>query len=89
MAKEKITLTLDSASLRDLRELVGSRSVSAAVDAALAAYLARLRHFRAVDEWLAELDAEHGPVAPETLEWAEKVFDEWDAKKRKKRKKAS
>ncbi|MBA2695586.1 MAG: hypothetical protein H0U62_07015 [Actinobacteria bacterium] len=44
--------------------------MSAAVDAALAAYLDKLRHLAAVDEWLAELDREHGPVPVETPEWA-------------------
>ena len=50
MAKEKVTLTLDAGRLAELRGRVGGRSVSAAVDAALAAYLDRLRHLAAVDE---------------------------------------
>ncbi len=72
-----MTLTLDVENLAALRALVGSRSVSATVDAALAAYVAHLRHLAAVDEWLAELDQEHGPVPLETLEWAARLVDDW------------
>ena len=78
MAKEKVTLTLDAGRLAELRGQVGSRSVSAAVDTALAAYLDKLRHFAAVDEWLAELDREHGPVPVETLEWAAHLIEDWE-----------
>jgi hypothetical protein len=77
VAKEKVTLTLDVENLAAVRSLVGSRSMSATVDAALSAHVARLRHLAAVDEWLAELDQEHGPVPPETLEWAAHIIDEW------------
>lgn len=79
MAKEKVTLTLDSEQLAALRALVGGRSLSSTVDGAVAAQLARLRHLQAVDAWLAELDDEHGPVAGETLEWAAGVIDDWSA----------
>ncbi len=79
MAKEKVTLTLDADRLKELRALVGSRSLSAGVDAAIAAYLLRARHLAAVDEWLAELEQEHGPVPPETLEWAARIVDAWEA----------
>lgn len=79
MAKEKVTLTLDSKQLDALRSLVGSRSLSATVDTAVAAYLAKLRHLDAVDEWLAEMEREHGPVPPETLEWAAQIVDDWSA----------
>ena len=78
MAKEKVTLTLDGAQLEELRRLVGARSLSAAVDNAVAAYLARMRHLNAVDEWLAELERDHGPVPPETLEWAAQLVEQWD-----------
>lgn len=77
MAKEKVTLTLDAARLGELRSLVGSRSLSAAVDAALDSYLVRVRHLAAVDAWLVELEREHGPVPPETLEWAARLVDDW------------
>jgi hypothetical protein len=78
VTKEKVTLTLDAANLAELRALVGSRSLSAAIDAAVAERLARLRHLAAVDDWLAELDRAHGPVPPETLEWAARLVDEWE-----------
>ncbi len=81
MAKEKVTLTLDADSLRELRDMVGNRSLSAAVDAAVAAYLARLRHLAAVDEWLLELEREHGPAPAETLEWAARLVDDWETTK--------
>lgn len=79
MAKEKVTLTLDSGQLAELRTLVGARSLSATVDGAVGAHLARLRHLRAIDEWLVELERDHGPVAPETLEWAAHLVDQWSS----------
>lgn len=85
MAKEKVTLTLDADNLAALRALVGSRSLSAAIDTALGERVAHLRHLAAVDEWLAELDATHGPVPPETLEWAARLVDQWDAKRSRQR----
>ncbi len=77
MPKEKVTLTLDTEQLEELRSLVDARSLSSTVDQAVGAYLSRLRHLRAVDGWLAELEAEHGPVDPETLEWAARIVDDW------------
>jgi predicted transcriptional regulator len=88
MAKEKITLSLDSERLQELRSLVAARSLSATVDAAIAAYLERLRHLDAVDEWLAELEREHGPVPMETLEWAAQLVDEWESAPTKRRRRA-
>jgi predicted transcriptional regulator len=81
MAKEKVTLTLDSAQLNELRSVVGARSISAAVDQAVAAYLVRTRHLAAVDEWLAELEREHGPLPAETLEWAAQIVERWDSQR--------
>lgn len=77
MPKEKVTLTLDTQQLEDLRSLVDARSLSATVDQAVGSHLSRLRHLRAVDGWLAELEAEHGPVDTETLEWAARIVDDW------------
>lgn len=79
MPKEKVTLTLDTDQLGELRSLVDARSLSSTVDQAVGSYLSRLRHLRAVDEWLAELEAEHGPVEPETLEWAARIVDDWES----------
>ncbi len=85
MAKEKVTLTLDAENFAALRALVGPRSLSAAVDAAVAKRLARLQHLAGFDEWLAELDQAHGPVPSETLEWAARLVEQWDAKRRRRR----
>ncbi len=79
MAKEKVTLTLDADQLEELRTITGARSLSAAVDNAVAAYLAKWRHLAAVDDWLTDLEREHGPVPTETLEWAAQLVDRWDA----------
>jgi hypothetical protein len=79
MSKEKVTLTIDTEAMRELRDRVGARSLSAAVESAIQAYLTRLRHLAAVDEWLVELERDHGPVPPETLEWAAKLVDDWAA----------
>jgi hypothetical protein len=78
MAKEKVTLTLESGNLAALRLLVGSRSLSASIDRAIAAHVARMKHLAAVDEWLEELEQAHGPVPPETLEWAAKLVADWE-----------
>jgi hypothetical protein len=78
MAKEKVTLTLDADQLDELRRIVGTRSLSAAVDRAVAAYLTRMRHLAAIDDWLADLERQHGPVPNETLEWAAQLVEEWD-----------
>lgn len=88
MPKEKVTLTLDGEQLQALRKLVGARSLSAAVDNAVSAYLARLRHLDAVDEWLAEMEREFGPVPPEALEWAAQIVDEWEASLKKQSRRA-
>jgi hypothetical protein len=81
MPKEKVTVTLDAANLQELRAIVGARSLSAAIDTALDTYVARLRHLAAVDDLLAEMEHEHGPVPPETLEWAAVLVDEWESSK--------
>jgi hypothetical protein len=88
MAKEKVTLTLDGAQLAELRSAVGARSLSAAVDNAVAAYLAKLRHLAAVDEWLTELERDHGPIPPETLEWAAQLVDQWEHVRRRETRRA-
>lgn len=85
MAKEKVTLTLDAANLAALRTLVGQRSLSATVDRAIAAHVTRVRHLAAVDEWLEDLESRHGPVPPETLEWAGQLVDDWAKRARRRR----
>ena len=79
MAKEKVTLTIDTEQLAELRRLVGARSMSSTVELALAEHLKRLRHFAAVDEWLAEMDAKWGPVPQHLLDKAAQEVDEWEA----------
>jgi hypothetical protein len=81
MPREKVTLTLDADRLQELRALVGARSLSAAVDSAVLACLARLRHLSAVDDWLLELEREHGPVPPETLDWAARLVEDWESER--------
>jgi hypothetical protein len=88
MGKEKVTLTLDGDHLRELRALVGGRSLSETVDAAVSIHLAHLRHLKEVDEWLAEMDREHGPIPPQTLEWAAKMVGEWEGRERRRRRRA-
>ena len=63
--------------MAELRRLVGARSLSAAVDAAVDAHVRHLRHLQAVDDWLAEMDAEHGPVPPEVVAWGERAVSDW------------
>lgn len=82
MAKEKVTLTVDTAQLEELRRLVGARSMSSAVEVALEEYLAKVRHFAAVDEWLAEMEREVGPIPEDDLDWAKQVFDDWTANRK-------
>lgn len=72
-------MTLDAAKLQELRALVGARSLSASVEEAIESYVQRRRHLSAVSEWLAELERAHGPVPVETLEWAARLIDQWDA----------
>lgn len=74
-----MTLTVDTEQLEQLRRLVGARSMSSAVELALAEYLAKLRHFAAVDEWLAEMEREEGPIPQDSLDWAKSVFDDRQA----------
>jgi hypothetical protein len=79
MAKGKVTLSLDTDSLQELREIVGARSLSAAVDDAVGVLVARLRHLAAVDKQLAELERAYGPTPPETLEWAAQIVERWES----------
>ncbi|MHB8328458.1 MAG: CopG family transcriptional regulator [Acidimicrobiales bacterium] len=79
MARQKVTLTLDGDQLEELRTIAGARSLSAAVDSAVAAYLGKWRHLAAVDDWLTELEREYGPAPTETLEWAAQVVERWAA----------
>jgi post-segregation antitoxin (ccd killing protein) len=85
VAKEKVTLTLDTESLAELRALVGAKSLSKTVDAAITAELARRRHLTAVDEWLGELDRKHGAVPAAARDWAARVVDAWSGHRSRRR----
>jgi hypothetical protein len=87
MSKEKVTVTLDSDNLRELRSIVGARSISETIDTAVSAHLARLRHLKEVDTWLAEMEREHGPIPRQTLEWAAKMVGDWEARTGRRRRK--
>jgi len=65
MTKESITLHLDGDQLRELRTLVRTTELSAAVDAAIAAHLTNLQNLMKADEWLEWLK---GNEEAETLE---------------------
>jgi hypothetical protein len=71
-----------------LRALVGARSLSAAVEQAVDAHLDRLRHLAAVDEWLLEMERQHGPIPAQTLEWAARLVEDWDAGRSKRARRA-
>jgi hypothetical protein len=86
MGKEKVTLTLDAETLAGLRAIAGAKSLSASVDSAIAAHLARLRHLAAVDSWLLQLEQKHGPIPPETLDWAARIVDRWAGPAKRRRK---
>ncbi len=88
MAREKVTLTLDTENLAELRRLVGARSISAAVNSAIQAYLARLRHLEAVDQWLVDMERDHGPIPPQTLDWAEKLVRSWETERTRRTRRA-
>jgi hypothetical protein len=85
MAKEKVTLTLDTQNLAALRQLVGTRSLSSAIDQAVAVHVARIKHLSAVDDWLVELERQHGPIPLETLEWAGKLVEDWSKRTRRRK----
>jgi hypothetical protein len=65
-ASSQEEVTLDASEVEELRRVAGARSLSAAVNSAVAAYLAKWRHPTAVDDWLTDLECEHGPVPAET-----------------------
>ncbi|WP_081437904.1 hypothetical protein [Pseudofrankia asymbiotica] len=70
MPVTKVSLTLDSDLVREARERVGPRELSAYVNAALRQ---RLQHDR-LTEFLTTADAEAGPVPEEDIEEARRWF---------------
>lgn len=82
MAKEKVTLTRDAAKLHELRALVRARSRSVSIDDAIEAHVQHKRQLSAIDAWLAEMERQHGPVPVETLQWAARLVNRWNAARR-------
>jgi hypothetical protein len=60
--KTKLSVTLDADVVDELRQRVGPRGLSAAVNHAVVAEVARLRRSAALDRWLAELETSDGPA---------------------------
>ncbi len=60
--KTKLSVTLDAAVVDELRQRVGARGLSAAVNHAVVAEVGRLRRAAALDRWLAELETSDGPI---------------------------
>lgn len=81
MATEKVSLTLDSALLKEARGRAGRRGLSAYVDSALRRQLQRER----IRKLLADLDTEFGPAQRDVIE---KVRREWPIEKLRPRRKS-
>lgn len=60
--KRKVTLSLDSDSLEDLRKLYPDASLSSLVEAAVIDRVALARQRQTLNSLRAEYEAEHGPV---------------------------
>ncbi len=78
MAKRKITVTVDD-DLVDAVQALGAGSLSAAVNAALAAEVERRARAAALGRLLAGWDAAHGPVPDDVAAHASAAFDDADA----------
>jgi post-segregation antitoxin (ccd killing protein) len=68
----KRSVTLDKRLDEKAHALVGDRGFSALVNTALATELQRRR----IDDWLAEREAELGPIPDEALERAKRAIDQ-------------
>jgi len=77
MAKRKITVTVDEALVEFVR--ADDESLSAVVNAALMAEVAKRARHKALVAMLDDLDARFGPVSAEVLDTARAAFDELDA----------
>lgn len=76
MAKRKITVTVDEELIDSVRG--DERSLSAVVNAALGAEVARRERRAALTAMLDELDTRFGPVPDDVLAEAHAAFDELD-----------
>ena len=72
MPTEKVSLTLEQELVAQAREAVGARGLSSYINRALRHQLQRDR----LTAYLAEFEAEHGPIEAEMLE---EVRQEWPA----------
>jgi hypothetical protein len=71
MSKRRVTLTLDE---ELLAVFDGARSLSSAVNDALAETVSRKLHQRALLEWIHELNARHGAPSPADYAVADDVL---------------
>lgn len=78
MAKRKITVTVDDALVESIQTL-GTESLSAVVNAALATEVERRARAAALGRLLVEWDAALGPVSEAAAEAAAAAFDDLDA----------
>lgn len=78
MAKRKITVTVDEDLVQSVQAL-GSESLSAVVNDALAAEVERRARAAALGRLLAEWDAALGPVSEDAAVAAARAFDDADA----------
>ena len=76
MAKRKITVTVDEALVEAAK--LGSESLSAVVNSALAAEVERRARAAALERRLSEWEAEFGPVDRQASEAARRAFDDLD-----------
>jgi hypothetical protein len=77
MAKRKITVTVDAATL-ELAQALGVQNLSAVVDEALEIHVERLARQAALRELLDTWDREAGPVPEPERAAARAAFDELD-----------
>jgi post-segregation antitoxin (ccd killing protein) len=78
MAKRKVTVTVDAATLAQAQEL-GVDNLSAVVDDALRIHVERLARRAALREMLETWDRDAGPVSDADRAAARAAFDELDA----------
>jgi hypothetical protein len=76
MAKRKVTVTIDEALVEAAK--LGSESLSAVVNSALAAEVERRARAAALERMLAGWEAAFGPVDNEASEAARRAFDDLD-----------
>lgn len=86
MSKLKVTMTLDAETLAALRRLVGRRGLSAAVNDAVTVHVKKLEQIAKLDRALAQREATYGPVPREALDWAGKVWADFENAAERRRK---